>query len=220
MKLLENLYVFLWNDQRENNCNSILIDGKIPLLIDPGHLHRVTYLLDRVESSGLDPADIKAVICTHGHPDHFEGTLAFKDRDAKIGISRQEERFIEDVGRPMYLQQGLSMPEFKVDFYLTEGTLTIGKHEFEVLLTPGHSPGSICLYWPRHKVLIAGDLVFLQSVGRTDFPGGDSKLLMQSIERISKLRVEYIVSGHGPVISGSGRVRANFDLIKRSFFGA
>ncbi len=220
MKLLENLHVFLWNDQRENNCNSILIDGKVPLLIDPGHLHLVTYLLGRVESSGLNPAAIKAVICTHGHPDHFEGTLAFKDRDAKVGISRQEERFIEDVGRPMYLQQGLAMPEFKVDFHLAEGSLTVGRHEFEVMLTPGHSPGGICIYWPRHKVLIAGDLVFHQSVGRTDLPGGDSKLLMKSIDRVSKLRVEYLIAGHGPVISGSDRVRANFDLIKRTFFSA
>ncbi len=218
MKLLENLYVFLWNNQRENNCNSVLIDGKLPLLVDPGHLHWVTQLLKRVESDGLNPAEIRAVVCTHGHPDHFEGTLAFKDWEVKIGISRREERFIEEVGRPMYVQQGLTMPDFKVDFHLTEGTLTVGRHDFEVILTPGHSPGGICLYWPRHKVLIGGDLVFLQSVGRTDLPGGDAKLLAQSIDKVSKLAIEYLIPGHGPVISGSERVRANFDLIRKVMF--
>jgi glyoxylase-like metal-dependent hydrolase (beta-lactamase superfamily II) len=100
MKVMEQLYIYLWDNQRENNCNSVFIDGKTPLLIDPGHLHNVQILFDKMSGDGIDPKRIKVVISTHGHPDHFEGTLAFKDTGAKIGISRREEQYIEDVGRP------------------------------------------------------------------------------------------------------------------------
>jgi glyoxylase-like metal-dependent hydrolase (beta-lactamase superfamily II) len=217
MKLVDNLYVYLWTDQRENNCNSILIDGKTPLLIDPGHHHRTDYLLERISADGIDPGKIKVLIITHSHPDHFEGARAFQNASVKIGLSRQEERYIEEVGRPMYVQQGMTMPEYRVDFYVDEGTLMIGKHEFQTFITPGHSPGSLCLYWPRHKVFIAGDLIFMQGVGRTDLPGGDSEALKKSIERVAKLQIEYLIPGHGPIVQGADQVKANFEFIKPAF---
>jgi len=220
MKIGDQLYAYLWQDARENNCNSVFIDGQVPLLVDPGHLRRVNTLFGRIARDGIDPARIKAVICTHGHPDHIEGTLAFRDAGVKIGISQREERFVEDVGRPMYLQMGATMPDYRVDFYLEEGDLTIGRHELQVLMTPGHSPGSISLYWPRHKVLITGDVVFMQSVGRSDLPGGDPNILKESIERLSKLPVELLIPGHGPLVQGSARVRSNFDYVKKMFFNA
>jgi hydroxyacylglutathione hydrolase len=85
-----------------------------------------------------------------------------------------------------------------------------------VLLTPGHSPGSVSIYWPRLKVLIAGDVVFSQGVGRTDLPGGDAKLLKASIDRLSKLPVDLLIPGHGTAIQGTERVRRNFEFIKRA----
>ncbi len=217
MKVMEQLYVYLWDDQRENNCNSIFIDGRTPLLIDPGHLDKVNILFDRMKDDGVDPGRVRTVICTHAHPDHFEGTLAFKDTAAKIGISRREEHYIEEVGRPMYAQHGTTMPDYRVDFYLTEGDLQVGKHEFQVLETPGHSPGSICLYWPRHRVLISGDLVFTRGVGRVDLPGGDGAALKKSLARLADLRVELLIPGHGPAIPGSERVRSNFDFVKAAY---
>jgi hydroxyacylglutathione hydrolase len=160
---------------------------------------------------------IKAVICTHGHPDHFEGTVAFRDSSAKIGLSQQEERYIDEIGRPMYLQLGAAMPDYRVDFYLDDGELRVGRHEFQVLMTPGHTPGSICIYWPRHKVLVAGDVVFMQGVGRSDMPGGDAKELAKSVDRLSKLPVELLVPGHGPLVQGAARVQSNFDFVKKAF---
>ena len=217
MKVLEQLYLYLWEDQRENNCNSVFIDGKVPLLIDPGHLNRVEILFDRMRQDGVDPDRIKAVIITHGHPDHFEGCRALENTGAKIGLSKREEQYIEEVGRPMYAQQGATMPQYRVDFYLKEGDLQVGRHEFQVLETPGHSPGSICLYWPRHRVLITGDVVFMQGVGRVDLPGGDGEVLKKSIARIAALPVELLIPGHGPAIPGSERVRRNFEFIEGAF---
>jgi glyoxylase-like metal-dependent hydrolase (beta-lactamase superfamily II) len=220
MRVTEHLYVYLWSDQRENNCNSIVIDGKVPLLIDPGHAHRVNNLFDRMREDGFDPGKIKTVICTHAHPDHFEGTLVFQDRSVKIGMSREEERFVEETGKPMFLERGLNMPDFRVDYYLKDGDLTIGKHEFEVMLTPGHSPGSICIYWPRYRILFPGDVIFMQSIGRSDLPGGDETVLKQSIERLSKIPIELIIPGHGPAIQGAEQVAANFELIERTYLSA
>lgn len=219
MKVAEHLYVYLWADPRENNCNSVFIDGKVPLLIDPGHRHRVGDLLNRLRGDGVDPARIRLIICTHGHPDHFEGADTFRDQHVKVAMSQQEEEYIEEVGPPTYSQQGLSMPDYHVDFHLKEGDLILGKHEFQILLTPGHSPGSLSIYWPRHKVLVTGDVVFAQGVGRVDFPGGDAKALRQSVERLEKLPVELLIPGHGPALQGEDRVRQNFEYIKTAFLG-
>jgi glyoxylase-like metal-dependent hydrolase (beta-lactamase superfamily II) len=105
---------------------------------------------------------------------------------------------------------------------LVEGDLSLGRDEKQVNLTvfhtPGHSPGSICIYWPDKKALITGDLVFNGSVGRTDFPGGSITTLKQSIERVSQLDVEYLLPGHstemGSIIEGKRRVEQNFRAIK------
>ena len=218
MKVAEHLYVYLWNDPRENNCNTIFIDGKIPLLIDPGHLPRVQELFSRMRADGADPGGIRIVISTHAHPDHFEGTLAFKDTAVKIAVSQQEEKYIEEMAHAGYAGQGGTLPDYRIDFYLKEGDLILGRHEFQILLTPGHTPGGLSIYWPRHKVLIPGDVIFMQSVGRSDFPGGDSGALKESVEHLSRLSVELLVPGHGPAIQGAERVKSNFEFVRRMYF--
>ncbi len=219
MKIAEHLYVHLWADPRENNCNSIFIDGKVPLLIDPGHRHRIESLVDRIRGDGVDPARLKLIICTHAHPDHFEGAEALRDKSVKVAMSRQEEDYVEEIGRITYTQQGLAMPDYHVDFHLKDGDLVLGRHQFQILLTPGHSPGGLSIYWPRYKVLVTGDVVFAQGVGRVDFPGGDAKALEQSVERLEKLPVELLIPGHGPALQGADRVRQNFEYIKKVFLG-
>ncbi len=219
MHIGEQLYLYLWSNDQDMNCNSVFIDGKVPVLIDPGWAHHVQSLLRRMSDDGVNPSKIKVILCTHGHPDHFEGTLAFKNRSVRIAISRLEEKFIEQVGTETYKSRGLELPDYRVDFYVKDGDLILGKHELKIFLTPGHSPGSVCIYWPRYKVLISGDLVFMGSVGRTDLPGGDGKQLLASIDKISQLPIEMIIPGHGPVIQGQQNVRRNFDLNRRALFG-
>lgn len=220
MKIAEHLYVYLWADPRENNCNSVFIDGKTPALIDPGLPHRVHDLFDRMRQDGIDPERIRLAMCTHAHPDHFGATAEFRDKQqVKIAISQQEEKYLEEIGRPAFAQQGIQMPDYKIDFYLKAGDLVLGRHELQVLQTPGHSPGSVCFFWPRYKILFSGDTLFSQGVGRVDLPGGDAKALKQSLERLSALPAEMVIPGHGPAIQGAARVRANFESIKRMFLG-
>jgi glyoxylase-like metal-dependent hydrolase (beta-lactamase superfamily II) len=89
---------------------------------------------------------------------------------------------------------------------------------FQVIQTPGHSPGSVCIYWPDKKVLFTGDVAFNQGIGRTDLPGGDGQELKESIKRISLLDVEYLLSGHGDILSGREKVKANFGDIEEMWF--
>jgi glyoxylase-like metal-dependent hydrolase (beta-lactamase superfamily II) len=88
-----------------------------------------------------------------------------------------------------------------VDTDAKDGTLLqLGSAEFHVMQTPGHTPGSISLYAPREKKLIAGDTLFRDSIGRTDLPGGDSRQILSSIKtRLLVLPEETVViPGHGP----------------------
>ena len=114
--------------------------------------------------------------------------------------------------------EALGLQRFEPEILLQEGELKVGTLHFRVLHTPGHSPGSICLYWPREKALFAGDLIFSQGVGRTDLPGGDGEELKGSIKKVSELDVEVLLPGHGEVISSRELVQANFSAVERVWF--
>ncbi len=217
MKIADNFFIYLWNNPKENNCNSYVIDGKVPVLIDPGLEQRVDNLFDRMREDGFDPNRIQVVIGTHCHPDHFTGSLRFAGSNVKVALSKEEEKFMIDEGSRWYASQDKDAPKFPVSFYLKEGDLKLGKHEFEVLLAPGHSPGSLCLYWPRNRTLICGDVIFRGSIGRVDLPGGNGQQLKQSVEKLSKLKIDLILPGHGPAIQGIANVKANFEMIKNYF---
>ena len=218
MKLEEDLYCYPWTSMMENNCNSYYIGGEVPTLIDTGHKNRVSNLLSLMEKDGIDQREIKLVISTHAHPDHFEGNQVFVNNGVMMAMHREEESFMRSVGGRMFKMFGLEIPDMKVDFYLKEGRLSLGKHEFQIYHTPGHSPGSISIYWPEKKALITGDVVFNQGVGRTDFPGCDGRLLKESIEKLAKLDVQYLLPGHNEMVAGKKEVKENFDFIRRAIF--
>ena len=113
---------------------------------------------------------------------------------------------------------GMDMDSLKPDFFLKEGDLRHNGMELSIIHTPGHSPGSATLYWPDQKVLFTGDLVFKEGVGRTDLPGGDSATLKQSIQRLTALDTEWLLSGHGEIIAGADAVRKNFEDIEKFYF--
>jgi glyoxylase-like metal-dependent hydrolase (beta-lactamase superfamily II) len=104
------------------------------------------------------------------------------------------------------------------DFFLAEGDLHIGTELFQVLKTPGHTPASICLYWPARKALFTGDVLFNQGIGRTDLPGGNGSMLKASIEQLSALDVDYLLTGHGDPVIGKKAVQANFKVIRDQWF--
>ena len=217
MKLIDDIYVYPWTSYEANNCNTIFIDGDPPALIDPGHLNLFGHVSKGMAADGKDIRSVKLIICTHSHPDHIEAADSF-DADAMRAIGKTEFDYMSNGGRELFMMTGCEMPRRPFSFFLNEGTLNIGSKTFQVLLTPGHSPGSLCLYWEEKKLLISGDTLFYMGVGRTDLPGGNMQALAQSIKRLSSLDIEYLVPGHGDLVKGSETIKKNFKVVIDEFF--
>ncbi len=218
MKLEKDLYAYLWQNPYENNCNTYVIKGEKTVLIDPGHSRHVERLFHQMEEDGIDPKKVDVVIITHSHPDHFEGLEAFLDKPVKIAMNREEERYLLESGKLLFEMMRQPLPKFRIDFYLKEGELHLGEKTFHIYQTPGHSPGSLSIYWPERKVLFTGDLIFYGGVGRTDFLEGNSKLLMESIERLADLDTEILLPGHGDIVMGREMVLQNYEFIRQNFY--
>lgn len=218
MKLDNGLYAYFWQNPYENNCNTYLIRGEKTILIDPGHLRYVPQLFHQIERDGIKPDEIDLVMVTHSHPDHFEGLEAFFEKKAKITMCYDEERYLKENGKLLFEMMGQSLPRYRMDFFLREGELRIKDIEFLIFQTPGHSPGSISIYWPQKKAIFTGDLIFYGGVGRTDFIEGDSNLLVKSIERISHLDIELLLAGHGEMVEGKEMVLENFEFIRQNIY--
>ena len=233
VKLAEKFYCYVWQG-RGNNCNAILwpsvLRGEHPhVLIDPGHVRNelgepcFESLTQAMERDGFKMEDVGLVIATHSHPDHIEATeLVVEKSGALYTLSREEDEFYRTIGKAFFQSFGDKPLEVDPSFYLKEGDLSLGAKDnrmaVNVLLTPGHSPGSISLYLEEDKILISGDVVFAGSIGRTDFPGGSPSLLRKSIDELSQLDAEYLVPGHstemGSIIAGKDKVRRNFYTVK------
>ena len=219
MKITDGVYAYPWLSESENNGSSYLLTGEVNLLVDPGLGFNGDNLKSEMEEDGFDWRRLNLIINTHLHPDHCDGNLAFKGEGVRLAYHEEEERFLKGFGRQFFEAFGLERPGFKADFLLKEGELKLGERMIQIYHTPGHSPGSICLYFPESRCLASGDLIFAGGVGRTDFPGGDSKLLKKSIERMEALDVEWLLPGHGEIVHGSKEVKTNFTFIKRAYFG-
>jgi glyoxylase-like metal-dependent hydrolase (beta-lactamase superfamily II) len=218
MKLEKGLYAYLWQDPYDNNCNTYVIDGEMTILIDPGHTRHLDKIFSQMEKDGLSPAKIDLLLITHSHPDHMEGAEAFVNKPVKIAMGREEERYLLESGKMLFDMMGMPLPNVRIDFYLKEGELRLKDRVFQIFESPGHSPGSLTIYWPERKVLFTGDVVFYGGIGRTDFLEGNSKLLMQSIEKLSRLDTELLLPGHGEVVKGKDLVLQNYEFIRQNYY--
>lgn len=167
---------------------------------------------DLLVDAGADPMAVAGfrdriewVVLSHCHYDHTAHLAEIARMcDAKIAIHEHDAPGLSDGRGSLAMIFGGRSPEIVPDRLLSDGD-RIGA--FEVLATPGHTPGSICLLHHRDPVLISGDTVFSDGgFGRTDFPGGDSAQLRASLARLAGLRVEELYPGHGmPVTEGGSR---------------
>jgi len=230
-RLTQKLCCYMW-EGKANNCNSILLcdvlRGERPhVLIDPGYIKNemgepcLDSLNQAMEKDGFRMEDVGLVITTHSHPDHFEAAEPIvRQNDALFALSQEEYEFYKKTGKVFFQSFGASAPTIRPFFYLKEGDLRLGKDglSMAVISTPGHTPGSLSFYLKEEKILLAGDVIFSGSMGRTDFPGGSLSLLQKSIDRLSQLDVEYLVPGHstedGGIIAGADRVKRNFYVVK------
>lgn len=145
--------------------------------------------------------DLKVVyiINTHGHPDHVCGNARIKEATgAKIVMHADDVSYFGEPGIKGFFSS-LGLPESPpVDVVVKDGdVITIGKEQMEVIHTPGHTPGGICLYSPPH--CFTGDTLFVGAVGRTDFPGGSMRQMIDGIKtRLMALPPDTLVwPGHG-----------------------
>lgn len=211
MNVIDGLHAFIWRDARTNNCNTYVIEGSKKILIDPGHHRLIGHVRSGLMERNLSVEQMDVVLITHGHPDHLEGVQAFDESTTLITMSEEEYRFITKA-----LGGYMNIPE--PVFFLREGELTIGDCQFKIIETPGHSPGSVSIYWSDYKVLFTGDVMFKQSIGRTDLPGGRGRTLKESIRRLAELDIDYLMPGHGEIVVGKDEVEANFKIIEQVWF--
>ncbi len=217
MKVCDDVYAYIWRGVFENNSNMYYFGDPLNILFDPGLARHMDLRFDEMKKDGLNPDDIKYVVNTHSHPDHFEGSTHFENKGIPIGMHKDDIDFINEFGPGFAQMLGMQMPSIEFDMVMEEGTWKVGGIELEIYLTPGHSPGSISIYWPEKKALVCGDLIFEASFGRIDFPGGDGRLLKKSIEKMSELDIEILLPGHMNFIHGKDIVTKNFEMVREYF---
>ena len=218
MKLADDIYVYEWTHYFDNNCNSFYIGGNVNALIDPGLKSYLPNLLESMENDGIMKGDIRYIINTHSHPDHFEGSELFSNSEVQIAMHEEEIAFMNGLGPRIYFMFGMAPPDVRINMRLHTGEVTLGEETFEILHIPGHSPGSIGLYWPARKALFSGDVIFSQNVGRTDFPGGSGALLKKSISSLAELDIDTLFPGHMEIVDGPERVKLNFQVVMQNVF--
>ena len=176
-------------------------DSNECVIVDPGCYseEEKRTLSDFITSNSLRPVKI---LLTHAHIDHVLGNNYLTGKyGIPIVMNQIEEKLLNDA--PIYGQMwGIEMePSPSPSTFIREGDIfEFGESKLEVFFTPGHSPGSLCFLHHESRQLIAGDVLFLESIGRTDLPGGDFEVLTKSIrEKLYTLNPEIIVyPGHGP----------------------
>lgn len=213
MEICTNLHGIMWRSVAANNCNTFYIDGSNRILIDPGHMKHFDRVKRSLADLGVSLDQIDLVLCTHAHPDHIEGVQFLKRAGARFAIHRKDWEMAKTMISQMDMASQIDLHDFRPDFFLKGGELTIGDIDLQVVHTPGHSPGSVCFYWPLHKALVSGDLVFKEGVGRTDLPGGNGQQLKRSIEQVAAMPITHLLPGHGEIVSGTKAVQSNFKRI-------
>jgi len=179
------------------NC-SILGDpeSREAIVLDPGG--DVDAILEVAGRHGLA---VKQIVITHGHIDHVSGAMELKRRTgAPILINEEDRRLLEILDVQARWIDTAPPGDVKVDLPVSDGDVVrAGKIAGQVLHTPGHTEGSICLYLEDQHKLIAGDTLFSGSIGRTDLPGGSFDKIMRSLHnRVLQLPDEtVVVPGHG-----------------------
>ncbi len=200
---------------QENTVLYIDDETKKVAIIDPGaEGERIRFAVD-----GFEP---EVILATHGHLDHV-GQVGYLRNTFNIPfyMNKKDEFLINNDIFPGFSEMIDAYPCPKPDKNLKEGDIiSIGKSKLEVIETPGHTPGGVCFFDRKNKILIAGDTIFKGSVGRTDLPGGDMNQLLKSLKKLMELPEETVVyCGHGstttigeekksnPYITGIHRLR-------------
>lgn len=176
----------LWDDQTQD-----------AVLTDVGGEAEI--LLQEVASRHLN---LQAIWLTHGHLDHVSGVPALLQHQSVtvLGPHQEDDFLLQKLPEITRQYRFPECPVFTPTHWLSDGDMvSVGNHYFQVLHIPGHTPGSVVYYCAEAKLLIAGDVLFLESVGRSDFPRGDGPTLLRGIrEKLYTLPDDVqVITGHG-----------------------
>ena len=191
------------------NCYLIFHDGtREAVVVDPAD--NGAYVLNKCRELGVHPM---AVLLTHGHFDHI---LAVKDIcrafPCKVYAGREEDRLLQDASLNLSGSMGTEQTVIEADVLVKDGdVLSLVGFSWKVLETPGHTAGSVCYYVESEDVLLSGDTLFADSLGRTDLPTGDLQAIVRSItEKLLTLPEDTMVyPGHGEVTTIGHEKRYN-----------
>ncbi len=192
-----------------------LVNGKV--LIDAGM--NSDLIIKQLEKY-IKLTDLELIILTHCHYDHTAAAAVIAEKSgAKVGIHKDDLEGINDEYLSVSVLFGEQAPVVKPAIIYEEGDkINIGNGEYlEVIHTPGHSKGSICLYEPVSKSLFSGDTVFSGGgFGRMDFEGSEPEKMAGSIEKLTKLDVKTLYSGHGAPADrdGNNQIMASYRMLK------
>jgi glyoxylase-like metal-dependent hydrolase (beta-lactamase superfamily II) len=180
------------------------------LVFDPGL--EPDLILTFLQKHNLNPA---ALVLTHGHADHIGGNAALKEAypEATILIGSGDAVMLEDAFANLSALFGIGLTSPPADRVVREGDqVELAGITLDVLDIPGHSPGHVVyLYQGNPVVVFGGDVLFNGSIGRTDFPGGDTRLLLEGIQdKLFALPPDTVVyPGHGPTTTIGREKRTN-----------
>ena len=198
-------------------CNCSVIGDEASqqaIVIDPGD--EVQQILDLIEKHNLQ---VKQIVITHAHIDHVGGAMKLRAATGAPILLNQNDYTLLKMLDMQAAWVGMRSPgKVEIDQSLGQAdTVKAGSLVAQVLHTPGHTEGSICLYFPAENKLIAGDTLFAGSIGRTDLPGGSYERIIDSIhDRVLALPDETIVvPGHGPLTTIGEERESNPFLLGR-----
>jgi hydroxyacylglutathione hydrolase len=181
------------------------------IVIDPGD--DISAIQRIIERHGLR---ITMIVVTHAHIDHIGGAQRLKEATGALVYMSANDLPLYDQLDMQAAWLGVPAPDrTEIDTPAREGErLWVGSTDLEVLDTPGHTPGSISLWIPSEKKLIAGDTIFRDSIGRTDLPGGDGRQILRSIrDKLFPLPDETVViPGHGETTTMGREKEFNYFL--------
>lgn len=191
------IYTFTTGPFQTNSYLIIESDARQGLLIDAG-----SGLENKIKTKlAEEKSELLYLLNTHGHWDHIaDNALIQQATGCKIGIHSADAIRLRDPSvSELSTQFKLKPTDPTID--LQDGlVLSFGSVKFQVIHTPGHTPGGVCFFFPNQKILFSGDTLFAGSIGRTDFPGGDYDTIIRSIkEKILILPDDVqVYPGHGP----------------------
>jgi hydroxyacylglutathione hydrolase len=192
--------VFLFNPVQENTY-LIYNEEKECIIIDPGcyYENEQEEVAGFIEENRLKPV---LLLNTHCHLDHVFGNKFISEKYGLVLHIHPLEKKMLELAPASGLMYNLPFDNYQgnLEFLVPGMPLKPGNDEIQVLFTPGHSPGSVSFYSPGNGFVISGDVLFHESIGRTDLPGGDFSVLSRSIiDQLYSLPGETVIySGHGP----------------------